>query len=353
MTADSFRRELERKRKQRADAERKAGDYRAKEATKRSAAAKSRTSAQKSRTSTTSASRLREADRYEREAATAAKEAGSWQTKAAKYAKEEIALQARVTKAEQSEAAAVERRRQREETQAVRRRVADEASIRQRLAAAESMVSGALRALRPPEQERLRILILGAAPEGDLRVGREQKRIRAAVQAALHRDLVELDVRPAATTGDLLDGITGFRPHIVHFSGHSNDRLVVFEDEIDQHHEGVIVTAQAFANAVAATDAPPLLVLLNSCGSAAQIRALVENVAPFAIGMSDEIDDADAITYATQFYAAVANGQSVLTAHLSAVAALELAGLAGAALPTMDHADDVDPATTILVRPAA
>jgi hypothetical protein len=54
----------------------------------------------------------------------------------------------------------------------------------------------------------------------------------------------------------------------VHFSGHSDDDLIVFEDEFDKRHHGVIVTARAFANAVAATDDPPLLVLLNSCNSA-------------------------------------------------------------------------------------
>lgn len=78
--------------------------------------------------------------------------------------------------------------------------------------------------------------MLGASSEGDLRVGREQKLIRAAVESALHRDQIELDVRPAATTADLLDGITKFRPHVVHFSGHSNDDLIVFEDEADEPH---------------------------------------------------------------------------------------------------------------------
>lgn len=198
--------------------------------------------------------------------------------------------------------------------------------------------------------------MLGASSESGgraLRVGREQKRIRSAVESSLHRDQVELDTRPAATTADLLDGITKFRPHVVHFSGHSDDELIEFEDEVDDFHEGVIVTAGAFGSAVKATDDPPLLVLLNSCNSAAQIDRLVEQrVAPFAIGMADEIDDGDAIIYATQFYAAVANGQSVNAAHLSAQAALELAGLSGAELPTLTHADDVDATRTVLVTPA-
>jgi hypothetical protein len=126
----------------------------------------------------------------------------------------------------------------------------------------------------------------------------------------------------------------------------------VFERDLDERHEGVIVSAGAFASAVKATDDPPLLVLLNSCKSAAQIDRLVNEVAPFAIGMADEINDGDAITCAAQFYAAVANGQSIQSAHFSARAALELGGLEGAELPTLAWAADVDPADTILVSPA-
>jgi hypothetical protein len=125
----------------------------------------------------------------------------------------------------------------------------------------------------------------------------------------------------------------------------------VFEDDLDAHHAGVVVTADAFANAIAATDNPPLLILLNSCHSAAQIDRLVTRVTPFAIGMSDDIEDGDAITYATQFYAAVANGQSIRSAHLSGQAALQLAGLPGQDLPLLAHADDVDPESTFLVTP--
>lgn len=352
MSASQYRRQLERKRKQRLDAEKKAGEYRSKETEKRNAAAKARAAADKTTSSTTKASKLREAQRADKAAAVAGKEAGRWQSKAGDYAKSEVDLQAKLAKAEQSEADAAERRSQREQQQADRRRAAETVSLQHRMSRTESIVNTAMRELRAPKPEKLRILILGAASAGDLRIGREQKRIRSAVESALHRDYIELDVRPAATTADLLDGVTRFRPHVVHFSGHSNDDLIEFEDERDEHHKGVIATARAFASAVKATDDPPLLVLLNSCNSAAQIGHLVEQVAPFAIGMADEIQDGDAIIYAAQFYAAVANGQSVKSAHLSAQAALELAGLSGAELPTLAYADDVDPATAFLVKPA-
>lgn len=352
MSASQFRGQLERKRKQRFEAEKKAGEYRTKESKKRAEAAKARQAAAKTRSETTAKSKLREAERREKDAETAGKEAGRHQTKASKYAKEESALAAKLTRAEQSEANAAERRRKREQQQRERRAVAEHATLESRISDAESSVDHVVRQLRAPKPEKLRVLILGASAGGDLRVGREQKRVRAAVESALHRDQIELDVRPAATTADLLDGVTKFRPHVVHFSGHSNEALIEYEDEQDEKHEGVIVTARAFAKAIEATDDPPLLVLLNSCKSAAQVDDLVAQVAPLAIGMADSIEDCDAISYAARFYAAIANGQSIKASHLSGQAALELAGLDSAELPTLAWAQDVDPATTLLVKPA-
>jgi hypothetical protein len=351
MSSSSYRSQLERKRNQRVDAEKRASQYRKTEADKRTAATKARLDATRASSQSLLESRLREADRREDEANKASQEVARWQAKAAGFAKEEGDLQTKLMKAEQSETAAADRRRERDRQAAERAAAARQAQVDYRLDATEAQVSAVLRELRTPKQERLRVLMLAASPEGDLRVGREQKRIRSAVESALHRDLIQLDVRPSATTSDLLDGITKFRPHVVHFSGHSSEDLITFEDEIDQHHKGVVVSAHAFAQAVAATDEPPLLVFLNSCHSASQINYLVEQVTPFAIGMSDEIEDVDAITYGTQFYAALANGQSIRSAHLSGQAALELAGLCGYELPVLAHADDVDPRSAFLVVP--
>lgn len=353
MSASQYRSQLERKRKQRVDAETKAGELRTKESSKRADAVKARQAAAKTKSETTAKSKQREAERREKEAETAGKDAGRWQTRASRYAKEEMALVSKLARAEQSEADAADRRRKREEQRAEQGAAGEREALESRIADAETAVEHVVRQLREPKPEKLRVLILGASSEGDLRVGREQKRIRAAVESALHRDQIELDVRPAATTADLLDGITKFRPHVVHFSGHSNDDLIVFEDEEDGPHEGVVVTARAFASAVRATDDPPLLVLLNSCKSASQIDDLVGQVVPFAIGMADSIEDGDAINYAAQFYAAIANGQSIRSSHLSGQAALELAGLEGTELPTLAWAQDVDPAGTILVKPPA
>jgi len=353
MSAQSYRSQLERKRQQRVDAEKKAGDYRIKESKKRSGAAAARSAATRTKSSSTAVSKLREADRLEREAAIAANEANRWQARAASFSKEEASLMDRLVRAEASERADAERRRVRERQLAERRDFAARAALEQRLVNTEQVLTSVTRHLREPRNETLRVLILGASSEGDLRVGREQKRIRAAVESALHRDQIQLDVRPAATTADLLDGMTRFRPHVVHFSGHGGRDLIVFEEERDEQHAGQPVTATAFLAALEATDDPPLLVLLNACDSADQAASLVGAGVPFAIGMTDEIDDGDAINYAAQFYAALANGQSIQSAHLSGQAALQLAGLTGAELPTLVAAEGVDAAQTWLVRATA
>lgn len=93
MSASQYRGQLERKRKQDLEAEKKAGEYRSKETGKRTAAAKARTAAAKATTSSTAASKGREAERAEREAATAGTEAGRWQERASRYAREEADLQ--------------------------------------------------------------------------------------------------------------------------------------------------------------------------------------------------------------------------------------------------------------------
>ncbi|MFD9422983.1 MULTISPECIES: hypothetical protein [unclassified Streptomyces] len=350
MNSSYYRNQLGRKYKARADAEKKVGEFRMKEADRRGKVAKERTAAAKASSAATRASKLRSAQRHEDDANKAGRDAGTWSAKVAKLSQEVADLETRLAKAEQAERDAVEKTRQREQQQAERRTAAGQARIEGRLSTAERQVRTVLREMRAPKPERLRVLLLGAASDGDLRVGREQQRIRAAVQSATHRDLIELDAHPAATADVFLDAMPRFRPHVVHFSGHSAQDLIFFEKDEDHFHEEVKVSAGAFARAIAAVDDKPLLVLLNSCHSAAQTATLIDTV-PFAIGMSDSIDDVDAITYAARFYAAIAEGQSIQGAHRLSQAAVEMNGLLHHDLPTLTCAPGVDPGATKLVTP--
>lgn len=349
MSASQYRLELARKRKQRVDAEKKASDFRIKEAAKRADAARARAAAAKSSSASTKAMKTREADRKEGEANSASKEVGTWQKRAADFGKQEAVIQEKLSRAEQSENMAREKSRAAEQRRADSSARAFQSEIGTRLDAHEEQLNLVVGKIRAPKPERLRILMLSASSEGDLRVAREAKRIREGIRSANGRDLVELDIRTAATADDLLSGLTGFRPHVVHFSGHSDENFVVFEEDVDDFNAGVDIAAEAFAAALGAVDEPPLLVVFNSCNSAPQAERIVESIVPFAIGMSAEIEDGDAIVYAARFYGAIADGQSIAGADALARAALQMAGLSGGELPTLANAEGSDPDATWLV----
>src|SRR5690606_5464366 len=151
------------------------------------------------------------------------------------------------------------------------------------------------RRLPAPITEKLRILVLTSDPEGTLpgesglRLGREQKRISQAVKSAVHREWVEFDFRTAATPEDLLDGLTEFSPHVLHFSGHSNEEVILFEDDRDSSNPRRAISATTLSRALAAVDNPPSLVVLNSCKSAGQLDTLTQWGIPFVVGMLDSI----------------------------------------------------------------
>jgi hypothetical protein len=73
---------------------------------------------------------------------------------------------------------------------------------------------------------------------------------------------------------------------------------------------------------------------------------------PLAVGMSDSIGDVDALTFATRFYRALAEGQSVSAALALARVDMEMNGLADHDLPTLAAVDGIDPTTVHLVIPA-
>lgn len=172
--------------------------------------------------------------------------------------------------------------------------------------------------------------------------------MKAAVRAATHRDLVQIEHKPAATALDLLDGLAAFRPHVVHFSGHAGRDLLEFDTGRDGQGVDHEVGAEAFKRAIAAVDRPPTLVVLNACHSQAHLEGLLEAV-PLAIGMAATIDDRDAMAFATRFYSAIAEGQSVAASCRLARVQMELEGLSDPDLAVLECRASVDPELVCLV----
>ncbi len=206
--------------------------------------------------------------------------------------------------------------------------------------------------LREPKAEELRILYATSSADKDrpLRVDQEMRRVKAAVRASTHRDLVVIEHLPAATANDVLDALVAFRPHVVHFSGHANESVLAFDEGTDGYgpHKGHRIGAELFKELLESTDEAPTLVVLNACSSAAHLDSLLGKIT-MAVGMDDTIGDVDAIVFATRFYATLAEGQSVEAALTTARVDMKLNGLPDHDLPTLRAVAGIDPANVRLI----
>jgi hypothetical protein len=198
------------------------------------------------------------------------------------------------------------------------------------------------------DRERLRILYLTAAPALDLRLDSEMRAVRASLRAGTYRDRIEIEAMTAATGSDLLDGLTRFRPHALHFSGHAGEQSLTFDPGDIRVRTSGEMAAATFVAALEAVDHPPRLVVLNACNSEAQLDALT-SVASAAIGMSDRIRDDAAIQFAARLYGAIADGQSVGSALRLGRVELDFRGTAAADLPALRTASGIDAATLFLL----
>ena len=246
---------------------------------------------------------------------------------------------------------AEERRRQRERLDDERRREADRASTAAQIADTEQRLAAEIATLREPKAEQLRILYAASTADkkSPLRVDQEMRRVKAAVKASTHRDLVSIEYLPAATPNDVLDTLVAFRPHVVHFSGHANESVLVFDEGTDSYdNKGKRIGPDLFRELLESTDEVPMLVVLNACKSAAQLDSLLGKVA-MAVGMDDSIGDIDAIVFATRFYSTFTEGQSVEAALTTARVEMKLNGLPDHDLPTLRAVDGVEPADVRLI----
>lgn len=370
----------------RADLEKKGGEAQKRKAAKENEAAARSASASRTSSPSTQRSYLRQAEtaqkaaltestkiaelakkiadvardegRYNKELTAALKSEGTAEARAAEKARKEreAAERKRIEQSRaderrrQQERLADEQRRREDQARHEQARRADQAAAAALVNQSEERLTRELEAIRPPKKERLRILYATATSRGDLRLDEEIRRVKAAVKASTHRDQVDIEHLAAATPGDLLDGLTTFRPHVVHFSGHANENVLVFDTGSDSRNGGRSVASSAFKSALEAPDESPVLVVLNACKSAAQLDSLIGKV-PMAVGMSDSIGDADALTFATRFYRTLAEGQSVSAALATARADMETNGLPDHDLPTLAALDSVDPTLVRLIVP--
>ncbi len=219
--------------------------------------------------------------------------------------------------------------------------------------------------VREPEPEKLRVLYLTANPEAIetvvtlpdgsetregvwLRTEREVRSVKKAIRGSKYRELIEIHLMPAATPGDILDGINDHRPHVIHFSGHAGGEALLMDSEDDEAFEGTLLAFDILVEALAATTTPPSLIVLNGCETLEGAEIFL-NAAPVVIAMSESISDTAATIFATNFYAAIASARSVGAALEQGRVALRMAVLDEDLTPQLLARGDFDIKTQVLV----
>ena len=179
-------------------------------------------------------------------------------------------------------------------------------------------------------EDSVRILIFSAEPIGEDPVAANQE-IRAISKELSDglgeefqdngRSVISLERISRTTRESLRDKLSEFRPHIVHYIGHSNFHenetgVLAFHDSGNPNQKDLI-SATDFADIFSQNR--PVLVVLNSCLSANSgqtpytgiAKTLIASGIPYVVAMQNFISNKSAITFSTAFYRALENNVPV------------------------------------------
>ncbi|MFH8651967.1 CHAT domain-containing protein [Sphingomonas paucimobilis] len=343
MGSETYRSELVRLQKEEAGFRKDLARHEGDAAKARAAANAKRKAAAGSRSTSTISTNLRAAESEDKKAVEAAKKSAAAQDRLAANASRQRDKQRSLDNALKSEQSSKDRadnaRRQKEK---------DHAREISRLSA--TTVHHVY--VKPPEPEKLRVLYLTASPTEDgvgaLRVDVEVNNVLRAVRASRHRDLIDIQHRPAAAPQDLIDGINDLRPHVIHFSGHAGAPGLLFDNADVVAPGEQTVGYRHLARLLRATDQPPTCVVLNACDTAEGALELLDAV-PVVIAMNAPVGDASAAVFATRFYAAVGSAQPIGKAVEQAVVATEIALSTDMDLVTLCARPEVDASVLKLI----
>jgi hypothetical protein len=271
----------------------------------------------------------------------------------AKEADQEGKKHEREERARQRRAETDRRRREREERRKEQHRIADDNARDRKLGAVESHAADLERRLEEAERRaappEIVALILASSPEDQepLRLDKETREIQKRLRAADFPGSIYFEWRPARQLPDLIQDLNEVRPQILHFSGHSDGKALLFEDAAGDATE---LSNDLLDRLLSAAGQGVRLAIFNSCESAAQAERTAKHI-DIAIGMETTIADDHAKTFAAQFYNSLAFGHSVATAFDQAKVAIELEHGGEVTFPRLFAGDGVNPELVVLVNP--
>jgi hypothetical protein len=167
------------------------------------------------------------------------------------------------------------------------------------------------------------ILFLSANPSDTarLRLGQEMRDIKEKLQVAKMQDHFSFHEMTSVRPGDLSQAVHDVEPQIIHFAGHGKSTgELCFENEDGEIHE---VQPDALASLFELIANQVGCVILNACYSKIQAKVIAKHI-DYVIGMSGEISDKAAITFAVGFYKALGGGRLFEEAYRFGIVELKL-----------------------------
>lgn len=180
----------------------------------------------------------------------------------------------------------------------------------------------------------IKILFLAANPSDQtrLKLDRESRSIEQALRQSEFRHKFEVIQHWDVRINDLQGLLLRHQPNIVHFSGHGNEASEIIL--VDNTGNSYPVSVRALGELFSVLKDNIRCVVLNACYSEAQAQAIAQCI-DSVVGMSQEIEDNSAISFATAFYQALGYGRNLKTAFDLGCMQIELEKLNGQDKPKL------------------
>jgi hypothetical protein len=171
--------------------------------------------------------------------------------------------------------------------------------------------------------------------------------VQEAIRGSKLRDNIAIHYSPAADLDSIINGLNDHKPGVVHFSGHGDAGGLLVDHAQVKRPRSKIITFELLAKALAATDTPPDVVILNACDTAAARKVFLPPASALIV-MQDSISDLAATAFAARFYAAIAAGQSLESAFNQGKVAVEAVSIDETDTPVLICANGVNAAKIVL-----
>jgi hypothetical protein len=157
--------------------------------------------------------------------------------------------------------------------------------------------------------DKIRILFLAAEPTdlGRRRLDEEYHEIDRVLRVGSMRDSFELIPQFALRRGELQEALLRHKPHIVHFTGHGNEREIFLMDDAGVSRP---VEKEALARLFHILKDNIRVVVLNACYSRVQADS-ISRVVDYTVGIDSAVGVEASIGFAAAFYRALSYGRSV------------------------------------------